>query len=79
MLSPMNKSSAKNDRSKFSEGVSPGTKVVLELLSELDCVELSVLSVLVKTTSVELLDSVIELLVDEETLDETELDDSIKG
>ena len=81
MLSPMNKSSAKKLKSKFSEGVSPGTKVVLELLAELVSAELvpDELSVLlVKTTSVELLVSVIELLVETELCVEL-LEVSING
>lgn len=81
MLSPINKSSAKKLKSKFSEGVSPGTKVVLELLAELVSAELvpDELSVLlVKTTSVELLISDIELLVETELCVEL-LEVSING
>ena len=71
MLSPTNKSFSKKVKSKFSEGVSLGTNVVLELSAELVSAE-SVpeeLSVLVKTaSSSELLVSLEKLLVDVEPL-----------
>ena len=70
MLSPTNKSFSKKVKSKFSEGVSLGTNVVLELSAELVSAE-SVpeeLSVLVKTASSELLVSLEELLVSLEEL-----------
>ncbi|MGN0670529.1 MAG: hypothetical protein ACI4JZ_08260 [Oscillospiraceae bacterium] len=58
--------------------MSPVTKVVLELSAELVPEELSELSPLVKTTSVEPVDSVIELLVEAELCVEL-LEVSING